>query len=66
MFTRQLTGIASSRPREQRERVRAELVEGIEAGARASTDLIRRFDTLDTEWRFPENPSESVRLVPAA
>jgi hypothetical protein len=63
MLTRQLNGIASSRPREQRERVRAELVEGIEAGARTSTDLIRRFDS---EWRFPESPSESVRLVPAA
>jgi hypothetical protein len=64
VFARQLSGIASSRPREARERVRQELREAITAGTRLATDLMRRFDDLDSGWTYPED-DEPVALIPA-
>jgi hypothetical protein len=64
IFARQLTGIASSRPREARDRVRQELRDAVEEGTRLSTDFMRRFDDLDSGWTFPED-DEPVDLITA-
>ncbi len=60
LLLRQLRGIASSRPKEQRERVRQEIRDEI-TDERMATDLIRRFEDLDSGWTYPED--EGVELI---
>ncbi len=60
LLERQLRGIASSRPKEQRERVRQEIRDDI-ADERLATDLMRRFEDLDSGWTYPED--ERIELI---
>ena len=60
LLERQLRGIASSRPKEQRERVRQEIRDDI-ADERLATDLMRRFEDLDSGWTYPED--EQIELI---
>ena len=60
LLERQLHGLASTRPREQRERVRQEIRDEI-ADERMATELIRRFENLDSGWSYPED--ERVKLI---
>lgn len=61
IFEQQLRGIASERPREQREQLRKEIHEAIGDRPRA-TELARRFDSLDSGWVFPRAEDERIEL----
>jgi hypothetical protein len=62
VFEHQLRGIASTRPREQRERLRAEIREALGERPQAAS-LIRRFEDLDSGWTFPRRDDERIELV---
>jgi hypothetical protein len=61
LFERQLEGIASTRPRETRDRVRAEVRDAL--GDRPGAgDLVRRFESLDSGWTFPKGDDAKIEL----
>jgi hypothetical protein len=62
IFEQQLRGIASTRPQEQRERLRAEIRETLSERPEA-TKLIRRFEDLDSGWTFPRSEGERIDLL---
>lgn len=62
---RQLRGIASTRPSEQRERLREE-IRGEIADRAGSDQLARRFEELDSGWVFPCGDDERVDLILAS
>lgn len=62
IFERQLRGMATTRPSEQREQLRAEVREQL--GARDGADAIaRKFDSLDSGWVFPKGEDEQLELL---
>jgi hypothetical protein len=61
LLERQLDGIASSRPREQRERVHKEVRDAV--GQQPGGDeIIRRFESLDAGWTFPTGDDAHIEL----
>jgi hypothetical protein len=62
IFARQLRGMATRRPQEQRDRVRGDIHGLIADAARAST-IARRFEDLDSGWRFPHADDEALDLL---
>lgn len=62
IFERQLRGLASSRPREQREQVRASIHAELKSHP-GGEELARRFDRLDTGWVFPRADDEKLNLL---
>ncbi len=62
ILDRQLRGMASTRPREQREEVRAEIRRDL-GDAPSAPDLIRRFEDLDAGWTFPKAEDEKLELI---
>ncbi len=62
VLEQQLRGIASRRPQEQRERVRAEIRNAL-ADRPGSTGLIRRFEDLDVGWTFPRGEDERLEPI---
>ena len=66
IFRRQLRGMATQRPRQSRDRLREEIRQAISDEARA-TSIARRFEDLDSGWRFPHRDDEEldVLLCPA-
>ncbi len=66
IFRRQLKGMATQRPRDNRERMRSEIHEAIEDAARAAT-IARKFEDQDSGWEFPHKDDEEldVLLTPA-
>lgn len=61
LLERQLEGIASSRPREQRERLRDEIRQAL-AGHPRGADLAKRFEDMDAGWTFPTGDGARVAL----
>ncbi|MCZ6856058.1 MAG: hypothetical protein O7G86_19250 [Gammaproteobacteria bacterium] len=66
IFRRQLKGMATQRPRDNRERMRSEIHEAIDDAARAAT-IARKFEDQDSGWEFPHQDDEEldVLLTPA-
>ncbi|MBW2280590.1 MAG: hypothetical protein JRG76_06265 [Deltaproteobacteria bacterium] len=62
IFKRQLRGMATQRPREQREQLRTEVRQSFEDEARA-TELARQFDSLDSGWVFPHRDDEPIEIL---
>ena len=62
IFERQLRGIATRRPQESRERVRAEIRELL-ADHPQATRVARRFEDLDSGWTFPRSEDERIDLT---
>jgi hypothetical protein len=65
IFRRQLRGMATERPRQSRERVRAEIRQAISDEARA-TAIANRFEELDSGWRFPHSEDEELDVLLSA
>ena len=67
VFERGLRGVVSTRPQEDRERLREEIHDAIEDRALASR-IARRFEDLDSGWVFPKGPDDELELLlhPAA
>lgn len=65
IFRRQLRGMATERPREQREELRAEVHQAF-ADRRDASALARRFDGLDSGWVFPHKDDEPVEILLAS
>jgi hypothetical protein len=61
LLERQLRGIASNRPRQQRETVRAELLDLI-GEKRLATEVARRFESLDSGWTFPVGDEARIEI----
>ncbi len=62
VLEQQLRGIASTRPRETRERVRTEIREMLTDHPQA-TRIIRRFEELDSGWTFPRGEDERIDVT---
>jgi hypothetical protein len=62
VFKRQLRGMATNRPREQRDELRTEVHQTFE-DERKATALGREFDGLDSGWVFPHKDDEPVEIV---
>ncbi len=62
IFSRQLRGMATRRPQENRERLREEIHQAIDDKARAST-IARRFEDLDSGWTFPHGDDEELDIL---
>ena len=62
IFSRQLRGMATRRPQENRERLREEIHQAIDDKARAST-IARRFEDLDSGWTFPHTDDEELDIL---
>jgi hypothetical protein len=62
IFSEQLQGIASTRPREQREQIRHQVHEALRDRPNAS-EIRRRFESLDTGWTFPRPEEDRVDLT---
>jgi hypothetical protein len=62
IFERQLRGLASARPQEQRTQVREEIHRELAQRANA-TELTRRFESLDSGWVFPKGENEELGLI---
>jgi hypothetical protein len=62
IFELGLRGVVSTRPREDRERLREEIHAAIEDQARAS-GIARRFEELDAGWVFPRGEDEKLDLL---
>ncbi len=61
ILTAQLRGIASDRPRQQREQSQDEIHRMLMARPNGEA-LRRRFEDLDSGWRFPENQEIEIQL----
>ncbi len=62
IFRRQLRGMATQRPRDNRERMRNEIHEAIDDVARAST-IARKFEDQDSGWEFPHKDDEELDVL---
>ncbi len=62
MLERQLKGMASTRPQQQREEARSELRRDL-GDAPHADDLVRRFEDLDSGWTFPKRDDEKLDLI---
>ncbi len=62
IFKRQLLGMATQRPREQREELRSE-VHRTFVDERQASELASRFDSLDSGWVFPHADDEPVEIL---
>ena len=62
VFKRQLRGMATQRPREQREQLRTEVHEAF-SDERRATEIARKFDSLDSGWVFPHRDDEPVEIL---
>jgi hypothetical protein len=62
LFERGLRGMVSTRPREDRERLREEIRDAIGDEARAS-QIARGFEDLDSGWVFPKGEDEKLDLL---
>jgi hypothetical protein len=62
IFSEQLHGIASTRPDEQRAQVRQQIHEALRERP-MSSELRRRFESLDAGWVFPRAEDDRVDLV---
>ena len=62
IFERQLRGLASARPQEQRAQTREEIHRELAQRPNA-TELSRRFESLDAGWVFPKGESEELGLI---
>ena len=62
IFSRQLRGMATSRPQENRERLREEIHQAIDDKARA-THIARAFEDLDSGWSFPHADDEQLDIL---
>jgi hypothetical protein len=62
IFEHQLRGIASTRPKEARERVWTEIRELLAERPQA-THIIRRFEDLDSGWTFPRGEGERIDVT---
>jgi hypothetical protein len=62
LFERQLRGLASARPQEQRTQTREEIHRELAQRPNA-TELARRFENLDAGWVFPKGENEELGLI---
>ncbi len=62
ILAQQLRGIASSRPREQREALHEEIRADI-AEMRLSSELMRKFTALDDGWTFPRSEDDPIEIA---
>jgi hypothetical protein len=62
IFRRQLRGMATARPQQNRDRLREEIRQAIADAARAST-IARRFEDLDSGWTFPHRDDEELDVL---
>ena len=62
IFRRQLRGMATQRPRQNRERMREEIRQCIDAAEQASV-ISRKFEDLDSGWAFPHVDDEEVEIL---
>lgn len=62
IFSRQLRGAATMRPRETRERMQGEIHALIDDKARASR-LASRFESMDSGWTFPAAEDEELDIL---
>ncbi len=62
IFKRQLRGMATQRPQEQRNQLRQEVIDSFEDERQAS-ELARKFDSLDSGWVFPHRDDEPVEIL---
>ena len=62
LFERGLRGMVSTRPREDRERLREEIRDSIADEANASR-IARAFEDLDSGWVFPKGEDEKLDLL---
>lgn len=62
IFKRQLRGMATQRPKEQREQLRAEVHQAF-ANEREASAVARSFDGLDSGWVFPHKDDEPVEIL---
>ena len=62
IFREQLRGMATRRPRENRERLRNEIRQTIADEARA-TRIARTFEDLDSGWTFPHADDEQLDIL---
>lgn len=62
IFARQLRGMATRRPAEQRERMRNDIHSTIADAARA-TRIASRFESLDSGWQFPHADDEAMAVL---
>jgi len=62
IFRRQLRGMATARPQQNRDRLRDEIRQAIADADRAST-IARRFEDLDSGWTFPHRDDEELDVL---
>ena len=62
MFEAGLRGMVSTRPREDRERLREEIHDALEDQGRAS-QIARKFEDLDSGWVFPKGEDDKLDLL---
>ncbi|MEJ2130042.1 MAG: hypothetical protein P8Y95_00065 [Gammaproteobacteria bacterium] len=62
IFSRQLRGMATRRPQENRERLREEIHRAIDDKARASR-VASWFEELDSGWSFPHRDDEELEIL---
>jgi hypothetical protein len=62
IFHRQLKGMATQRPRDNRERMRKEIHEAIDDVARAAS-IAGRFEDQDAGWEFPHADDEELDVL---
>ncbi|MFQ5696662.1 MAG: hypothetical protein ACE5IL_00055 [Myxococcota bacterium] len=62
LLRRQLRGVASERPRQQREQLQHQLHEEIQQGGGRTGDLERRFEALDPGIAFPTLAEERIEI----
>lgn len=62
VFARQLRGMATRRPQENRERLREEIHMAIDDKSRAGA-IARKFEDLDSGWTFPHGDDEELEIL---
>ena len=62
IFARQLRGMATRRPAEQRERMRGD-IHTVIADEMKATRIARQFEALDSGWRFPHEDDEQLQVL---
>ncbi|MCZ6501112.1 MAG: hypothetical protein O6945_01200 [Gammaproteobacteria bacterium] len=62
IFTRQLRGAATNRPRDARERLQKEIHELITDKSRAAK-ISNKFESLDSGWTFPKSENEQLDIL---
>ena len=62
IFTRQLRGAATNRPRDARQRMQAEIHDLISDKHRASK-ISSKFESMDSGWAFPKSEDEQLDLL---